>query len=164
METIKDFFTLDTIYLVANYGVIPFWIMLIFFPNGRFTNIIINTILLPTILACVYGYLIYLEFYTAGIFDTDTASKVLHNFQLYLGLDYLTSLLNNKIFLLTFWIHFLTISLFVGTWIAKDAFKHGIHRYVVIIPLILTYFTGPLGLFLYLFLRLIIVQKTTLHD
>ena len=164
METIKDFFTLEVIYLIANYGVIPFWLMLIFIPNGRFTNTIINTIFLPTILAATYGYLIYLEFYAGGILPGSVTDKALANFQLYVGLDSLASLLGNKIFLLTFWIHFLTLSLFVGTWMAKDASRHGIHKYVVLFPLVLTYLTGPLGLFLYLFLRMIIVQKITLHD
>ena len=52
METIKDFFTLETIYLVSNYAVIPLWVMLLVAPNSKFTNIIINTIALPSILAC----------------------------------------------------------------------------------------------------------------
>ena len=164
METIKDFFTLEVIYLIANYGVIPFWLMLVFIPSGKFTGAIINTIFLPTVLAATYGYLIYIEFYAGGILPGSVMDKVLANFQLYVGLDSLASLFGNKIFLLTFWIHFLTLSLFVGTWIAKDALRQGIHKYVVIFPLILTYFTGPLGLFLYLFLRMIIVQKITLHD
>jgi len=164
METIKDFFTLETIYLVANYGVIPLWLMLIFFPNSKFTNIIINTIALPTILAFTYGYLIYQEFYAGGMFSADAATKAISSFQLYSGLDQLGSLLANKMFLLTFWIHFLTISIFTGTWIAKDALRNGIHKYVVLLPLVLTYFAGPLGLFLYLFLRLIIIQRVRMHD
>ena len=164
METIKDFFTLDVIYLIANYGVIPFWLMLVFIPSGKFTGAIINTIFLPTVLAATYGYLIYIEFYAGGILPGSVTDKALANFQLYIGLDSLASLFGNKIFLLTFWIHFLTLSLFVGTWIAKDALRQGIHKYVVLFPLVLTYFTGPLGLFLYLFLRMIIVQKITLHD
>ena len=164
METIKDFFTLEVIYLIANYGVIPFWLMLVFMPSGKFTSAIINTIFLPTVLAATYGYLIYIEFYAGGILPGSVTDKALANFQLYVGLDSLASLFGNKTFLLTFWIHFLTLSLFVGTWIAKDALRQGIHKYVVMFPLILTYFTGPLGLFLYLFLRMIIVQKITLHD
>jgi hypothetical protein len=164
METIKDFFTLEVIYLIANYGVIPFWLMLVFIPSGKFTGAIINTIFLPTVLAATYGYLIYIEFYAGGILPGSVTDKALANLQLYVGLDSLASLFGNKTFLLTFWIHFLTLSLFVGTWIAKDALRQGIHKYVVIFPLILTYFTGPLGLFLYLFLRMIIVQKITLHD
>jgi hypothetical protein len=164
METIKDFFTLEVIYLIANYGVIPFWLMLVFIPSGKFTSAIINTIFLPTVLAATYGYLIYIEFYVGGILPGSVTDKALANFQLYVGLDSLASLFGNKTFLLTFWIHFLTLSLFVGTWIAKDALRQGIHKYVVMFPLVLTYFTGPLGLFLYLFLRMIIVQKITLHD
>ena len=164
METIKDFFTLEVIYLIANYGVIPFWLMLVFIPSGKFTGAIINTIFLPTVLAATYGYLIYIEFYSGGILPGSVTDKALANFQLYVGLDSLASLFGNKTFLLTFWIHFLTLSLFVGTWIAKDALRQGIHKYVVLFPLVLTYFTGPLGLFLYLFLRMIIVQKITLHD
>ena len=164
METIKDFFTLEVIYLIANYGVIPFWLMLAFIPSGKFTSAIINTIFLPTVLAATYGYLIYIEFYAGGILPGSVTDKALANFQLYVGLDSLASLFGNKTFLLTFWIHFLTLSLFVGTWIAKDALRQGIHKYVVLFPLVLTYFTGPLGLFLYLFLRMIIVQKITLHD
>jgi hypothetical protein len=164
METIKDFFTLEVIYLIANYGVIPFWLMLVFIPSGKFTGAIINTIFLPTVLAATYGYLIYIEFYAGGILPGSVTDKALANLQLYVGLDSLASLFGNKTFLLTFWIHFLTLSLFVGTWIAKDALRQGIHKYVVIFPLILTYFTGPLGLFLYLFLRMMIVQKITLHD
>ena len=164
METMKDFFTLEVIYLIANYGVIPFWLMLVFIPSGKFTSAIINTIFLPTVLAATYGYLIYVEFYAGGILPGSVTDKALANFQLYVGLDSLASLFGNKIFLLTFWIHFLTLSLFVGTWIAKDALRQGIHKYVVLFPLVLTYFTGPLGLFLYLFLRMIIVQKITLHD
>lgn len=164
METIKDFFTLEIIYLVANYLVIPLWLMLIFIPNSKFTNILINNIILPTILACTYGYLLYQEFYAGGVFAGDASSKILNNFTLYLGINQLSSLLSNKLFLLTFWIHFLTVSIFTGTWIAKDAIRNGIHKYVVVLPLILTYFTGPLGLFLYLFLRLIIIQRTRVHD
>ena len=164
METIKDFFTLEVIYLIANYGVIPFWLMLVFIPSGKFTSAIINTIFLPTVLAATYGYLIYIEFYAGGILPGSVTDKALANFQLYVGLDSLASLFGNKTFLLTFWIHFLTLSLFVGTWIAKDALRQGIHKYVVLFPLVLTYFTGPLGLFLYLFLRMIIVQKIILHD
>ena len=164
METIKDFFTLEHIYLLANYGVIPLWLMLVFIPNARFTNIVINSIFLPIILASTYGYLIYLEFYAEGMFAADAGAKAMENFKLYLGLDQLASLFSNKMFLLTFWIHFLTISIFTGTWIAKDALRNGIHKYVTLIPLVLTYFTGPLGLFLYLFLRLIIIQRVRIHD
>jgi hypothetical protein len=74
------------------------------------------------------------------------------------------ALMDNSLFVLIFWIHFLTLSLFLGVWIANDAIKNNIHKFIVFFPLILTYFTGPVGLFLYLFLRLLISQKFKLHD
>ena len=77
METIKDFFTLEIIYLVANYTVIPLWLMLIFIPNSKFTNILINSIILPSVLACTYGYLLYQEFYAGGVFAGDASGKIL---------------------------------------------------------------------------------------
>ena len=66
--------------------------MLVFIPNARFTNIVINSIFLPIILASTYGYLIYLEFYAGGMFAADAGAKVIENFKLYLGLDQLASL------------------------------------------------------------------------
>jgi hypothetical protein len=72
--------------------------------------------------------------------------------------------MDNTLFVLIFWIHFLTLSLFLGVWIANDAMRLNIHKYIVIFPLILTYFSGPVGLFLYLFLRLLIAQKLKLHE
>ena len=80
METIKEFFTLETIYLVSNYAVIPLWVMLLVAPNSKFTNIIINTIALPAIFACTYGYLLYQQFYNGGIFAEEAASIALNNF------------------------------------------------------------------------------------
>ena len=34
----------ETIYLVANWGVIPFWVMLIIFPNHGLTNFFVQSI------------------------------------------------------------------------------------------------------------------------
>jgi len=164
METIKEFFTLETIYLVSNYAVIPLWVMLLVAPNSKFTNVVINSIALPGILASTYVYLLYQQYYSGGMFTEEATSVALNNFSLYLGVEQLSSLMANKTFLLIFWIHFLTISIFIGTWIAKDSLRNGIHKYVTAVPLILTYFTGPLGLFLYLFVRLVIVQKVRIHD
>ena len=34
-EQISTFFTIDMIYLWLNIGIIPFWFILIFFPNSK---------------------------------------------------------------------------------------------------------------------------------
>ena len=117
-------------------------------------------------MAMTYGYLAIEQ-----IYPSDASSEMQHNpldvlknFQLYLGLDQLMSLFDNTLFVLIFWIHSLTISLLLGAWIANDAIKHNLNKFIVLFPLILTYFSGPIGLFLYLFLRLLIVQKFKMYD
>ena len=61
---------------------------------------------------------------------------------------------SDEAFLLIFWLHFLSISLFLGAWIVRDSQKYMISKFLVIISLILTYFTGPVGLFIYWFIYL----------
>lgn len=166
LETIKDFFTLEMIYHFANIGVIPLWLLIILAPKSKVTQGLINNLFIPFVMAMTYGYLAIEQ-----IYPSDASSEMQHNpldvlknFQLYLGLDQLMSLFDNTLFVLIFWIHFLTISLFLGAWIANDAIKHNLNKFIVLFPLILTYFSGPIGLFLYLFLRLLIVQKFKMYD
>ncbi len=178
IEVIKDFFTLEMIYQVSNIGVIPLWLLIILAPRSKITQALVNNLFIPLILAFTYGYLALEQIYPSDSFnnvDQKNPSGILggykqdpfdflNNFKLYLGLDQLMGLMDNTLFVLIFWIHFLTISLFLGVWIANDAVKYNIHKYIVFFPLILTYFSGPIGLFLYLFLRLLIVRKFRLHD
>ena len=167
LETIKDFFTLEMIYQFANIGVIPLWLLIIFFPSSKITQGLVNNLFIPFVLALTYGYLAFEQIYPSGAFENlikKDSLDVLNNFRLYLGLDELMSLMDNTLFVLIFWIHFLTLSLFLGVWIANAAMRLNIHKYIAIFPLILTYFSGPVGLFLYLFLRLLIAQKLKLHE
>lgn len=176
-ETIKDFFTLEMIYHFANIGVIPFWLLIIIVPHSKITQGLVNNLVIPLILALTYFYLAIEQIFPTGAFETMIKKDptgvlqnlkedphILENFTLYLGIDNLMSLFDSTLFVLIFWIHFLTLSLFLGVWIANDAIKNNIHKYIVAFPLTLTYFTGPIGLFLYLFLRLLIAQKLRLHD
>lgn len=51
------------------------------------------------------------------------------------------------------WIHYLAFDLFVGLWIARNADRHGIARWVQVPILFFALMFGPLGLVLYLALR-----------
>ena len=53
------------------------------------------------------------------------------------------------------WIHYLAFDLFVGIWIARDADVHAISRWLQVPILFFTLMAGPIGLLLYLLLRLI---------
>ncbi len=163
-ETIKEFFSLEIIYQFVNIGVIPLWLMLVFLPASKFTNLFINNLFIPIILALTYGYIVYQQIYPLGLEENIDFDIILKNFNLYQGLPQLMELMDNELFVLIFWIHFLSLSLFLGHWISRDALKYNIHKFIVFFPLILTYFTGPVGLCFYLILRLLIVQKFKLHE
>tara|TARA_B100001121_G_scaffold265003_1_gene246767 strand:+ start:296 stop:766 length:471 start_codon:yes stop_codon:yes gene_type:complete len=155
LNNLLGYITAENIYLVANWGVIPFWLLLIFAPNHGFTNFLAQSIIAPLLLAIGYLYLSYNLYLEKNIFD---------GFELYSGLDGLYSMFANEILLLVFWIHFLAISLFAGAWIVRDAKKYFIPKIITIPSLILTYFSGPVGLVIYWFLRIFFAKKISLND
>lgn len=156
LSNIQDFFTFETIYLWTSYGVLPFWLILIFLPNTKVSQIFVNSIIAPLILASTYAYVIY---QTIAM-----ENSLFEHFQLYLGLENLYSLYANENILLIFWLHFLSINLFLGSWVSRDGIKFNIPKGVVALPLILIYFTGPIGLMLYWFIRIFYSKKINFHD
>ena len=140
----------ETIYLVANWGVIPFWLLLIIFPSNGLTNFFVQSVIPILLLAVGYIYLSYNLYLENNIFDS---------FELYNGLDGLYSMFANETLLLLFWLHFLAISLFAGAWIVRDSRRYLIPRIIVIPSLIFTYFTGPVGLLIYWFIRIFFAKK-----
>ena len=59
INDLLDLINSETIYLAANWGVIPFWLLLIIFPNHGVTNFFVQSIIAPLLLATAYGYLSY---------------------------------------------------------------------------------------------------------
>ena len=151
-----DYLTFENIYLWTNFGILPFWIMLIIIPNSKVTQILINSVILPLILSLTYVYVIY----QAILLD----EPLFDIFTLYLSLDNLYTVFATESFLLVFWLHFLTLNLFLGSWVSRDGVKHNMSRGLVSFPLILIYFTGPLGLVLYWVIRIFYAKKLGFHD
>ena len=147
--------TYENIYLLANWGVIPFWLLLIFLPNNQITNFFTQSIIPFLLLGVGYAYLSYKIYLENNIFD---------GFELYNGLDGLYSMFANEALLLVFWLHFLAISLFMGAWIVRDSKRYLVPRIVTIPSLILTYFTGPVGLVIYWFFRIFFAKKISFND
>ena len=155
INNLLDILNYENIYLMANWGVIPFWLLLIIVPNHGVTNFFVQSIVAPMLLAGAYGFVAYNIFLEGSIFDS---------FELYNGLDGLYSMFANEAFLLIFWIHFLAISLFAGAWISRDSQRYMVPRFFVIISLIFTYFTGPFGLLIYWFIRIFFAKKINFND
>ena len=152
----QNYLTFENIYLWTNFGILPFWLMLIILPNSKFTQFFVNSIILPLILSTVYIYIIYqIILLDEPIFDV---------FKLYLSLDNLYTVFATESFLLVFWLHFLALNLFLGTWISRDGVKYNMSRGLVSVPLILVYFTGPLGLVLYWIIRVFYAKRLGFHD
>ena len=153
---LQNYFGTEIIYLWLSFGVLPFWLTLIFFPNSRVSLIFISSIFLPIIFSLIYSYMFY-QLIINGY-------NIFESFNLYLGIEDLRSLFSNDIFLLIFWIHFLGINLFLGSWVSRDALRYSVPKFLSGISLISIYFTGPLGLVLYWFIRIFYSKKITLHD
>jgi hypothetical protein len=155
INNLMPLLTNENIYLVANWGVIPFWFLLVVAPNHSLTNFFAQSIIAPLLIAIGYIYLSYIIYLEGNIFD---------GFELYNGLDGLYSMFANEAFLLIFWLHFLAISLFTGAWIVRDSKKYLIPKIITIPSLVLTYFSGPVGLIIYWFLRIFFARKVSFDD
>ena len=155
INNLLSLLTFENIYLLANWGVVPFWLLLVVLPNHQVTNFFVQSVIIPLLLASGYAYLSY-NIYLDG--------NILSGFELYRGLDGLYSMFANESLLLIFWLHFLAISLFAGAWIVRDARKFFIPKIVIIPSLILTYLTGPVGLVFYWFIRIFFAKKITFND
>ena len=152
----QEHLTFENIYIWTNIGILPFWLMLIIMPNSKVTQFFINSIILPLILSATYVYIIYQTILLdEPIFDI---------FRLYLGLDNLYTVFATESFLLIFWLHFVALNLFLGSWMSRDGVKYNMSRSLICVPLILVYFTGPLGLALYWLIRVFCAKRLSFHD
>ena len=154
-DNLLSFLTYEKIYYIANIGVIPCWLLLIFLPNHVITKFFVKSVIIPALLSTAYILVVYQIYITENIFEI---------FNLYLGIEELYALYSNEAFLLILWLHFLSISLFVGNWIVSDSKVFMISKLFVIISLILTYFTGPVGLIFYWFIRIFYSKKINYYD
>jgi|TARA_B110000881_G_scaffold93388_1_gene81890 hypothetical protein len=156
IEQIYTFFTIEMIYLWLNLGVLPFWLLLIIFPQSQITRVFITSIFPIFILSLVYSYLLY----NAHLNTYD----FLQNFKLYLGLNEISNLFENQTFLVIFWLHFLAMNLFCGGWIVNDSKMFRMNKFLVALPLIITYLIGPIGITFYWIIRLFYAKRISLYD
>ena len=155
IENFLSFLTYENIFYIANIGVIPCWFLLIVSPNHTITKFFVKSLVIPLLLSTAYIFIVYQIYVTENIFEV---------FNIYLGLNELYALFSNEAFLLIFWLHFLSINLFVGNWIANDGRIYLVSKFLVVIALILTYLTGPVGLVVYWFFRILYSKKINYYD
>tara|TARA_B100000965_G_C19487690_1_gene711533 strand:- start:333 stop:812 length:480 start_codon:yes stop_codon:yes gene_type:complete len=156
IEQIYNYFTIEMIYLWVNLGVLPLWFLIIFFPQSQLCKYVATSIFPMFLLGGIYVFVIYRSYLNSYDFLT--------NFNLYLGIDYLSNLFDKKFFLLSFWIHFVSVNLFIGGWILNNSQKFSINKVLIAFPLIITYLTGPIGILFYWIIKIFYSKKLKLHD
>ena len=155
INTLDSLLTFESIYLFANWGVVPFWLLLILMPTHNITKFFSHSIIAPLLLAIAYIFVARQIILENNIFE---------GFKLYLGLDGLDEIYSKESLRLIFWLHFLAISLFVGAWIARDSERHIVPKALSAPCILITYFTGPFGLVIYWFVRIFYAKKINFNE
>ena len=156
IEQIYTYFSIETLYIWINLGVLPFWFILVVFPQSHLSKIFVTSIFPICMLSGVYIFVLYKSYIVGYDFYG--------NFSLYLGLNELSRLFEDHLYLMLFWIHFIAINLFIGGWIVKDSQKFSINKVLLALPLIFVYLIGPIGLFLYWIIRIFYAKRISLYE
>jgi hypothetical protein len=133
--------TPDLIFTLANYTVLPGWLLLLLAPRARITRHLVHTALLSVAMAALYALYITIAL---------TRSDGQGGFSSLQGVMHLFTVPEAA---LAGWLHYLAFDLFIGAWEARDAQRLGIPHLLLIPCLALTFLLGPIGLTLYLILR-----------
>ena len=156
IEQIYAYFTIEILYFWVNLGVLPFWLILIFFPSSNINKFFVTSILPILLLSGAYIFALYKSYLNTYDF--------ISNFELYLSISNLSNLFSNNLFLILFWIHFVSINLFIGGWMVRDSQKLLINKILVAFPLIITYLIGPLGVLIYWLIRIFYSKSINLYE
>ena len=156
IEQIYTYFTIETLYMWINLGVLPFWLILIFFSRSYLCRFFVTSVFPLFILSGIYVFILY-KSYSLG-YDFNG------NFNLYLGLNELSRLFEEQLYIMIFWTHFIAINLFVAGWIVKDSQKFSINKILLSVPLIVTYLIGPIGIFIYWIIRIFYAKRINLYE
>ena len=156
IEQIYNYFTIEMLYFWVNFGALPFWFLIIFFPQSQLCRYLATSIFPMFLLSVAYSFVLYKSYLNSYDF--------LGNFSLYLGIEYVSDLFKDNLYLLLLWIHFVSINLFIGGWILKDSQKFFINKFLIALPLIITYLIGPIGLFVYWIIRIFYAKRLSLYE
>ena len=156
IEQIYNYLTIEMLYFWVNLGVLPLWFILIFFPQSQLCKYFVTSIFPIFILSGSYIFMLYKSYLNSYDF--------IGNFNLYFGINNLSDLFSDNSYLMIFWIHFISINLFTGGWIVRDSQKFSINKILLVLPLLVTYLIGPLGLFIYWLIRIFHAKSINLYD
>lgn len=142
--------SLETLFAIANFGVLPAWALLALAPGWVFTDRLVHAVWIPLLLGLLYATLLVVAEPPEGASFGSLAGVM--------------AFFTSPVAALAGWVHYLVFDLFVGAWEVRDARRLGVHHGLVVVCLAVTLMAGPAGLLLYLVIRLARTRSTTLVE
>ncbi|SOD89667.1 ABA4-like family protein [Spirosoma fluviale] len=133
----------EAVFSLASTLVLPQWLLMIFAPRWVITKWLMNSYLIPVVLAVIY--LIYL--FSGGPVDFNAFGTLA-------GVKGLFSKGGDGV-MLAGWVHYLAFDLVAGTVVVRDSQEKAIPHGLIIVPLFFCFMLGPTGLLLYWLIRLV---------
>ena len=140
----------EIVFLACNYGVIPFWALLVLAPKSELTARIVHSGLFALLLVPVYAFMLW----------SDSPGPQGASF---FTLDGVMRIFTTPRTVVACWIHYLVFDLFVGSWEARDAQRRGVPHWLLVPCLVMTLMFGPVGFGLYLGARWAKTRAATLR-
>lgn len=150
--------TWDGIFALANGWALVAWLALLLLPRGPR---LYETILFAGVGLLCLAYLLLLGSITTGLVDPLAPEGA--------GTAGFTSIQGvRRIFasdggLVTGWVHYLALDMFAGLWIARDADRRHVSRWLQTPILVLTFLAGPAGFLLWIGIRGMRRRRTKLR-
>jgi heme A synthase len=132
----------DSVFQLCSTIAMIGWLLLIILSPFWFDTDKLLVGIIITLFAIVYAWLISQSFQPS-------------DFEKFGTLDGVMQLFTNKTAVTAGWVHYLAFDLMVGIWVKKNSMKYGISHWLIIPCLLFTFMMGPVGLLLYLIIRLI---------
>ena len=132
---------LDTWFSLAGALAMAGWVLLVVLPRSPLVTDRLVGLGIPAVIGVLYAGLI-LAFWAGSPGGFGSLEEV-------------AALFSVKGLLLAGWVHYLAFDLFVGAWEVRTARAEGIPHLLVIPCLLMTFLFGPVGLLMFLTLRLL---------
>jgi hypothetical protein len=144
--------TPETLFDVCNAAVLPFWLLLLIAPGWSWTQRLVHGVWVPALVGGAYAIAI-----VQGLAESPEGGS-------FSSLQGVMTLFTNPWAVCGGWLHYLVFDLFVGAWEARDARRLGIPHLWIVPCLLMTLMLGPIGLLLYVALRLVRTGATGLEE
>jgi len=128
------------VFSLANYMVMPMWILLIFLPKWKATRFLINYKVIPIALSFIYAIYIFISLQSDGGLDFGSLASVMNLF-------------TQEQAVLAGWVHYLAFDLLVGMWMIDQNRSLNIHQTLMAPCLLGTFMLGPIGFLLFIVIR-----------